>query len=177
MKRFVSALIISLSVVSYLIAGDIHVGSWTISKDVDEMSGECSYYITSKSVRPLKPMHFPHWNVTANLVVEFDGNLEWIYLAFNTVPNLVGGELRDGYDEIGIRVRFDNSIEGITISHDWGSHFLYCEFPDFLLPKLVHSKTVLIELPWYGQGDVYFKFNLMGFSRALKKMKSMEICK
>jgi len=174
MKKYIYSILISLLVVSTLSAKDIHVGHWTITKEVDKMTGEASYCITSKSVSPLRPMHFPYRNVTANLVVEFDGNLKWIYLAFNTVPNLVGGELRDGYNEIGIRVRFDDSIEGITISHDWGSHFLYCEFPDFLLPKLVHSKTVLIELPWHGQGDVYFEFNLRGLSRAIKRLNSIQ---
>jgi len=135
------------------------------------MTGARTYYLISKPVKPTKPMDFPYEGTTARLGVGCNKGDEWVYIYFSSAPNLLDTETKDGYDEINTRIKFDDNIEYVFFTQDWGSHYLVFELPDNIIPKLIHSRTALLELHWYGEGRVYFKFNLNGFHRALKTME------
>jgi len=179
MKKYIYSILISLLVVSTLSARDVHVGrwigNWTIFKSVDEMTGKVtSYAILTNLVKPLESMDFPYEDLTATLVIECDSQSKTVAISFSSIPTLTNTKLRGGYEELETRVKFDNDIDTVSIIHGIGSYDLVFESPEDILPKLVHSRTLLIELPWYREGDVYFKFKLKGLPKAIKKLNSIQ---
>jgi len=170
MKKYIYAILVSILIIAPLKAKDIHVGAWTIEEKIDEMTETHVYYIISDPATPTSPMHFPYDDVTARIVIKYDFPFRWIYLSFNAVPNLLNKKPKNGYDEIQINVKFDDDIKRIFLTQDWGARELYVLSPDDLFEKLIHSKTALFEFRWFGEGNVYFKFNLYGLSKAIDQM-------
>jgi len=173
MKKYIYAILASILIIAPLKAKDIHVGAWTISEQVDEMTGVRTYYLISRPVKSTKPMGFPYEGTTAQLIVGCDKGDKWVYIYFSSAPNLLDTETKDGYSELETRMKFDDEIESVSFKQDWGSHSLVFEFPelDNIIPNLIRSRIALLELHWYGEGNVYFKFPLYGFHKALKVME------
>ncbi len=95
-----------------------------------------------------------------------------LYSQFTGKPNIRNSETRDGYNFINTRVKVGNEVKNFTFSQKWGSRTLYIDSPYLELAK---HKEFLVELPWYGNGKVYFKFNVEGMRKAHRDM--YRICK
>jgi hypothetical protein len=161
-----------LSIVLAFILIILAHGIWDVSLSKDEMTGEKSAYASSSATFPTEIMDFPYSDTKAWLGVGSDGNSEWVYVGFNNSPNLNNTDTQDGYNLIRTRIKWDDEVENVTITQDWGSKFLHFRNDKLIIKKIAKSNSVLLELDWHGEGKVYFKFSLKGSSSALKKMRN-----
>ena len=148
---------------------------WETSVSKDEMEGTEMWFATSPSVSPTQEMDFPYHNIKAWIGIGFDGEDEWVYVGFNESPNVGFNEspnitdtsLQDGYELIETRTKWDDEIKDITLSHDWGSKFIHFRDADAVINNIINSDTVLLELKWFGEGEVYFRFPLKSAASAI----------
>jgi hypothetical protein len=151
------------------------LGEWTTSISKDEMTGKKSAYAHSDSTNAKKQMKFPYRNVEAWLGVGCNDQKEWAYIGFNESPNLSNTETKDGYSRIRTRVKWNNQLEDIELTQNWGASFIHFRNDERIITKLAESSTFLLELDWYGTGRTYFKFSLRGSSAAIAKIR--RVCK
>jgi len=52
-----------------------------------------------------------------------------------------------------------------------GSNLLcFIEVSEKVISKIINSDTMLLELNWYGEGNVYFQFPLVGVAEAIDEI-------
>ena len=147
-------------------------GQWVVSSSTDEMTGKKSFYATSSITSPNRAMNFPYNDVKAWIGIGYNGENEWVYIGFTKRPNLTNTDTKDGYDLIKTRIKWDNSIETVSFTQRWGDKFIHFVDGEAAIEKIFKYGKVLIELPWYGEGSVYFEFSLRGSSSAIVKMRN-----
>jgi len=145
--------------------------SWTTSSSTDKMTGKKSAYASSPRENPTKRMSFPYSDVQAWLGVGCDGESEWVYFGFNNAPNLSNDETEDGYNLIRTRVKWDDEIENVSLTQDWGAKFIHFRDDSSAISKIAASNKALLELQWHGQQSTYFEFSLNGSSKALSEIR------
>lgn len=144
---------------------------WIIDSSEDQMTGDVIWYAHSSPVNSTEKMGFPYQNTKSRLVVGNDGKSEWVYIDFNTNPNISNDEIEDGYSIINTRVKWDEKIENMTLVQKWGSKSLHFKNYSTAISKIEKSNTVLVELKWYGEGSVYFRYSLKGSAAAIQKIR------
>ena len=144
---------------------------WRITSSTDEMTGKKSVYALSPRVQSTRPMVSPYTGVTGQIGFGCSGQDEWVYVHFSEAPNLVGTETHDGYDIVRTRLRWDDSVVRGQFRQDWGERFLHFRPYDTAIEKIMAAGVLLVELPWYGSGDVYFRFSLAGSSDAISRAR------
>ena len=117
-------------------------------------------------------MAFPYGDTKGWLGVGCDGTSEWVYVGFTNAPNLNDTEIEQGYNLITTRIKWDDKVENISLTQDWGSKFLHFRDDSNIIQKITKSNSVLLELNWHGQGKTYFKFSLSKSSAALDKIRN-----
>ena len=147
-------------------------GEWEIGSKKDEMTGKQTVYAFSLRTISTKVMSFPYRNTMAWIGIGCNSVNEWVYIGFDTSPNLNKKDTKNGYNLIRTRVKWDNKIENIILIQHWGAKGINFQDAQLIISKIAKHKTMLLELDWYGQGRVYFKFQLEGSSDALKKIRS-----
>ena len=145
---------------------------WAISSSTDEMTGEKSHYASSPKIMATNPMDFPYNDVVAWIGVSCSGNQEWAYFGFSTSPNLVDTEIEDGYDRILTRIKWGEVIINTSLLQKWGNNFLEVSNDEIFIDNLISSTTLLLELDWYGEGLVYFKFPLAGAAEGIRTIRA-----
>lgn len=140
---------------------------WTHSTKRDEMTGDVSAFAFSARTKPTRPMSFPYTDVTAVMAFGCDGDSEWAYINFSDSPNLTNTETEDGYNTFTTRVRWDESVENTRMLQEWGATSLHFRDGADAIRKMAAASEVLVELKWYGSGDVYFLFSMSGSSDAI----------
>lgn len=145
---------------------------WRTFSSKDEMTGETTWYAHSSQVRSTEEMGFPYHDTKAWLGVGNEGEDEWVYIGFSNEPNISDDETQDGYNVIRTRVKWDDSIENMRFTQSWGSKFLHFRNDSIAISKIVESNTILVELNWYGEGKVYFRFPLDGSAAAIEKIRN-----
>lgn len=146
--------------------------NWDSSVSEDEMTGKKSAYASSSITAPTERMGFPYGKVKAWLGVGCDANSEWTYIGFTSSPNLSNTDTKDGYSLIKTRIKWDEDVDNITLSQDWGAKFIHFLDDGETIKNIEKSNTVLLELKWHGEGKTYFKFSLKGSSAALNNIRS-----
>jgi hypothetical protein len=146
------------------------VAQWTTHTSTDEMTGDKSFYAVSPDTKPTKAMGFPYADVFSNIVVGWNDKSQWVYFWFSDDPNLLNSETEDGYNLITARVKWDdNPPESIVLYQEWSSKFVApWEDDEGFIKKLKTHNALLLELSWYGNGKVYFRYNLRGSSSKIK---------
>ncbi|MBU8849708.1 MAG: hypothetical protein KOO64_09200 [Desulfobacterales bacterium] len=167
-KFFLKKVILGLLLVS--IASPVF-GQWATSVSKDEMTGEQSSYAHSPSTAATKQMSFPYGDTKAWIGVGCNGKQEWAYVGFTKSPNLSDTTTKDGYNQIRARIKWDDKVESVTLTQDWGASFIHFRNAKAVISKLAGSNTTLLELNWYGIGPTYFRFSLSGSSAALAKIR------
>ncbi len=162
------ACVVALAVLSTVAVS----AQWTTSTSVDEMTGHTSAYAHSPKAKPTERMGFPYSDIQAWLGFGTDGVDEWAYVGFSTAPNLTGTNTQDGYDSFGTRVKWDDNLETVGFTQIWGSSFIHFQDYDGAIAKMISGNTVLVELKWYGEGKVYFRFPLSGSTAAIAKARA-----
>ena len=145
---------------------------WTTSDSKDEMTGKRSCYAHSASTTPNEQMGFPYHDVTAWLGFGCSGTSEWAYIGFSTNPNLTGTTIGDGYNTLATRIKWDDHVETVHLTQTWGASFIHFQNDSSAIAKMRGASTVLLELPWYGEGKVYFRFSLDGSSSAISAARA-----
>lgn len=85
-------------------------------------TGGCFFmFATSPYVEPTETMNFPYHNVEACLIVAYDSKNEWAYIAFSEAPNITDDEIKDGYNLIRTRIKWEVKIHSFQELRD--SHF------------------------------------------------------
>jgi hypothetical protein len=147
--------------------------SWSAFSSRDQMTNEVSAYATSIRIAPTRSMSFPYADVRAWLAVGCDGASEWAYIGFNESPNLTNDENQDGYNLLKTRVKWNENVVNTYFTQDWGAKFLHFRADKAAIEAIAESSSVMVEIPWYGQGAVNFRFPLDGSSAAIADMRSM----
>lgn len=145
---------------------------WRSFSSKDEMTGEVSCYAVSPRVSATETMGFPYHDITAVLGVGVKDNSEWAYVVFSNSPNLVDTEIEDGYNMIDTRIKWDDRLSKVTLTQDWGSDALHFLSDKYVIEDILKSNTVLLELNWFGEGRVYFRFSLEGSTAAISQARS-----
>jgi hypothetical protein len=143
---------------------------WTVSSTIDEMTEVKSWYAASPITQPTKSMEFPYGDTKARLVIGLSEGKELAYVQFNTSPNLTDKNTKDGYDLINARIKFNDTILGISFIQNWGDKTLFFLEMDTqkIITQLMTANTVLLELNWYGIGKTRFRFPMHGARDAIK---------
>ena len=147
--------------------------NWSTTQKVDKMSGATSHYAVSPTTNADPVMSFPYQGVESNLAFGCTNNAEWFYIWFNKRPNLSGGHTLDGHDIHGIRVKFDTLKPWEeTVIQRWGASSLQLNNDKEMLRHIKSAQAVLIEIDWYGQGETYFEYSLVGATSAINKARA-----
>ncbi|MDN7129840.1 zinc-ribbon domain-containing protein [Pseudidiomarina sp. 1APR75-15] len=147
--------------------------TWSTFSSTDEMTGESMHFAHSPRVSPTRAMSFPYSDVRAWFGVGCDSESEWAYIGFNSSPNLSDDETKDGYSVVRTRIKWDDALEQIELTQDWGDKFLRFRKDDYVIQQVMKSEEALFELQWHGEQSVYFKFSLNGSSEAISKIRGM----
>ena len=145
---------------------------WDVSTSKDEMTGEVSSYCSSPSTSPTETMSFPYGDTKGWLGIGCDGESEWVYAGFTIEPNLQDTDIGDGYNSIRTRIKFDDEIETVNLIQTWNSKFLHFSNDKDIIDKIMKANTVLLELKWYGEGSVYFRFSGGGSTKAINQIRA-----
>ncbi|HLV08613.1 MAG TPA: hypothetical protein VKY40_00205 [Halanaerobiales bacterium] len=166
-KIFVLSVIMVLAWSFLVSASD----QWSTSVSKDEMTGEEVWYAISPKIEATEKMGFPYSNVKAWIGIGYDGENEWVYVGFTEAPNLLDTTIKDGYNLIKTRIKWDdNDPEYIRLTQDWGAKFLHFQNDETVISQIIKSNNLLLELNWYGEGNVYYRFPLNGSSKAIDKI-------
>jgi RNA polymerase subunit RPABC4/transcription elongation factor Spt4 len=147
--------------------------SWNTTTSKDEMTGEFSAYAHSPIAFPSKKMSFPYSDVHSWMGIGCNSKSEWVYFGFNTSPNLTKDETKDGYSLINTRVKWDNEVEDVVLTQNWGAKFIHFRNDTSAMSKIASSNSALLELQWHGQQSAYFNFTLNGSSKALSEIRDL----
>lgn len=150
-------------------AEDLH---WETSTEIDKMTSKQQFFATSPTIGPTESMASPYHDVKSWMGVGCDNKSQWVYFGFSTAPNLLNTETRDGYNGIRARVKWDGSIGVEELTQKWGAAFLHFDNGAHAITKLTTSKSVLLELDWYGQNKVYFEYPMTGAADAIKGLRA-----
>lgn len=153
---------------------------WTVSSSTDEMSGEKRWVVRSPIAEPTRTMSFPYEDTHARLLFVCDNDGEWVNMNFNEAPNATNTTTRDGYNIVHGRVSFNGNVSDIDFIQTWGdpsmtlrrsgigSRMSRSEF----IQNLIRSNELLVEIAWYGSGNVRFKFPLDGSANAINRARN-----
>ena len=147
---------------------------WTNSASKDEMTNEQMVLAISPHATPSQPMELPYTDTDAWVGFMCDGKNEWVYLGFSNTPNLNNTELGDGFNYFSTRLKWGAEIKNARFSQKWGSSFINFSDGRDALKRLTNGSadTLLLELDWYGNGAVYFRFSLEGAANAIAKARA-----
>jgi RNA polymerase subunit RPABC4/transcription elongation factor Spt4 len=145
---------------------------WETSTDTDKMTSKQQFFATSPTINSTEPMASPYHDVKSWIGIGCDSKSQWVYFGFSTAPNLLNTETHDGYNGIRARIKWDGSIAVEELTQKWGAAFLHFDNAAHAISKLTTSKSVLLELDWYGQNKVYFEYPMTGATEAIKGLRA-----
>jgi hypothetical protein len=167
----VAATVVILLFISVALSS-VQAQEWDINTSKDEMTGEISVYATSARTAPNESMDFPYSDVEAWLGFGCDAESEWAYVGFNEKPNLPDAQAQSGgYSTITTRIRWDDDIENMRMSQEFGDRFLHFQSDGKAISNMIKSNEALLELEWYRAGNVYFRFSLSGSAQAIESAR------
>lgn len=144
---------------------------WSTTSSKDEMTGKVSVFAASKTAYPIPTMKFPYSDVKSWIGVGCDGENEWVYFGFSNDPNLTNTSTEDGYSLISTRLKWDDKVENVKLTQDWGSRFIHFREDKKALLNLKNAQNVKLELQWHSQDRVYFNYSLRGSSKAIQEIQ------
>lgn len=144
---------------------------WVTSVSKDEMTGKFTAFAHSPISYPSKKMGFPYHDVNSWMGVGCDADNEWVYLGFNDSPNLSKDTTESGYNLLKTRIKWDDNVEDVSLTQDWGAKFLHFKDDSVVTSKIAASSSALVELQWHGEQPTYFKYSLSGSSKAISEIR------
>ncbi|MEJ5229012.1 MAG: hypothetical protein WHT65_03330 [Pseudothermotoga sp.] len=170
MKRSVVVIFIFLTML--LAQFTLAQNQWSVSSKQDPMTGKVTWFAVSPPVSSIEKMSFPYEDTKAQLVIARQGREEWVYIAFNKEPNIVGGIIEGRYEIITTRIKWDNlQPVYVKLVQEAGLNSLHFEKDQEIIRKIIIYKKLLVELNWYGEGLVHFEFPLEGAASAIAQIR------
>ena len=139
--------------------------TWSTTYFVNEWGDRSSNGAESSQLGPETPMGWPYNDIKGQIFVQCRGPMTWI--RFTDSPNLTGDETKDGYSVSYLSVRLDGQTTRWRVTQNWGDNDL--NLPRSAINAFRRSKTFEIILPWYGEGNVRFKWDLTGSSEMISE--------
>ena len=139
--------------------------SWSTTTFTNEWGEQAAVGARSQAVRPVTPMGFPYNDVTGTILVQCPNS---VWVRFSEEPNLTGGNIRDGYTDYTLSARIDGRDVRYGVSQGWGDNDLNFRDDATVRQAIMGSNEIEILLPWYGEGNVRFKWSLDGSSSAIQ---------
>lgn len=150
--------------VSGAVAGEAK--AWSGWQSGDPMDDSVRKGIASMWTPPMRMMGFPYSDVKAVSGISCDGR--GAYLSFTDTPNISDDTNHSGYSESKLRVRFDKeNPQRRSFTQVWGSNQLHTDSVA-VRQGILRKHTMMVEIPWHGEGNVIFKFDLTGSHDAYK---------
>lgn len=146
--------------------------TWYQTSELDEMTGETSYFAHSPSTTPTKPLAFPHHKMRAWLGFGCKGSQEWAYIGFNIAPIPSNKSTKNGYDSVIAEMKWDSRIEQVRLIHRWSSDFIGFDDDASAIRNLVSAKSAMLGLDFHGDGRRNFAFDLTGSSQEIKSARN-----
>ena len=85
---------------------------------------------------------------------------------------MTSNNIKEGYTEITTRFKWgEESPVLMTLTQEWGAKFLHFSNDAKAIQNIEKNTTVLLELPWFGDGNVYFRFDLTGAKAAIQQAR------
>ena len=138
---------------------------WSMIGFVDEFGEDTGSGARSATVKPIRSMSFPYHDVEATIFVNC--NRAWI--RFTEAPNLTDGDISDGYTSYNISVRLDKKdTVRWRVRQSWGDKDLRFNDSTKTISALSSGSSLAVSLPWYGQGNVAFRWSLNGSTHMIK---------
>ena len=144
--------------------------NWNFQIDENPMDSSKSVYLFTSEVNSKPKMKFPYSNTRASLVFACSNFKNWSFFTFNESPLLNNKRIKSGYDEITTRIKFGNNFENIDLNHEWGQTVLHVDNDILFRSSLSGNLELLLELDWYGEGKVYFKFDTSDYLQKIKEL-------
>ena len=145
-------------------------GLWQGWTHEDPMDDSVRKGVWSSWMSPLNRMGFPYHETKARLSLLCDDGPRTAYMDFTNVPILSGAENHDGFETMNLRVRFDNGeVRRVRAIQPWGSNMVGLDTTNHLgklRDAILGGNTMLVEIPWHGEGNVIFDFSLAGSRKA-----------
>lgn len=168
-KRIIRGLITG----AVLVLAQAAPAEWQVwQSSPDPMTGHVSKGAQSARAAPIEEMAFPYAD-TESVALIFCGNgaISGVSFAFTNAPNLAGGSLLDGLRSFMLRVRFDDDpLMRWQFVQEWGSRQIFSGHRlHVLAARMQAARTMLLELPWHGQGSVVFRYDLTGSRAAVEE--------
>jgi hypothetical protein len=135
------------------------------------MTGKRKVFAMSPTVPSTQTMESPYRDVTAWMGIGCDGKDEWVFVGFSTAPNLTDTETKSGYNEISTRIKWDNSLQNVALTQEWGAKFLSFDKRIQTISKITTSNEATLELSWYGQNHPQFSFPMDGAAASVTAMR------
>ncbi len=145
---------------------------WKTFSNEDEMTGEKSIYASSPTSNPTKNIGQPYSDLTATLVVSCDKEKEWTYVIFNKDANLNYDVTRDNHQTAYSRIKWDEEIKEVIFTKYDNHKALHLYDDKTVISDIEKYGSALVELNWYSEGRIFFRFNLSGSSAALQKIRN-----
>ena len=147
-----------------------------IHYSVDEITGEGSYYVSTKSVYPIKKLKWPYHDLKSfiGFGCNADSKSGWIYIGFTKNPNLVGWNYINTLKVFESRVRWGDTVGKLTLFENTvNDGFLHIKHNSNFMKNTSNNSSLKIELQFYQEGDIYFEYkNLQLFSKAVNLAQS-----
>lgn len=118
----------------------------------------------------IERMLIPYEGVKAQIVVRYNGTDEVVGINFNWPPDVVGIPISKSTQIITGIVRWDNTLERVTLVQTSLGPQLFFLDPWRVDERLRKAKSMILELDWDRIGPVHFAFNLKGASKAIGKI-------
>lgn len=142
---------------------------WDYRQSQDEMTGEMRIFTTSPLRAPKHSLGFPYQNLKAWLGVGCKAGSEWAYVGLTSTPILSNTETHSGYVTFSPRIRWDDRVETVDMIQEWGKQSLHFKDGKAAIWNMMTAKEVLLELEWYGSGQIYFSFPLANSEATIRK--------
>jgi len=148
---------------------------WTEHSRKNEMTGQMLFYAFTNDVKSINPMSFPYNKTTSSISLacsEKNKKMSVSFL-FNVAPNINNKEIIvKNFDSIKTRIKFGEKITNVELFQKWGSRAIGFRNSEQYFADLNISDELLLELDWHGNGKVYFKHTITGFSKVFEAIKS-----
>lgn len=133
--------------------------TWSYIKTEDKARNKEIYRANISSLNSVK-FNFPYSD-TIVLIISIRKHPEW---GQDVIFVINDGQFKCDYDDCVGLINFDGKPEKLTLaeSKDGSSDMIFAQYGEAIIKKLLNSKKVIVELPFYQEGNRQFEFATEG---------------
>lgn len=144
--------------------------TWNTSLQLDEMTEEKVFFASSPITHTTKPQPSPYNDLHSWVYVGCKDDTPWVHFAFSTLPEFSEFQNKLGKKQITTRFKWDDSIKTTTFKQDNGKKYIYnVRHSGHILQWLQAHDELLLEINWYGLGNIYFRYNLENAQKTISE--------